>query len=274
MLRKLIKYEVKATARWFFPLYISIVLFAIINRFLLSFHFTANGNVNVLRVALTTISMLVYILLFMGTMIISLVVVIQRFYKNLLGDEGYLMFTLPVKTWQHIGSKLIIATLWNLLSGIVGFCSIMIIIPVGQMKNVLFALSTVSKIFNAPDLILFGVLLLASIARTVMEIYAAIALGHLFNKHRVLLSFAFYLGINTLSQVLFMLVLPFVYMPITNIIMADALSEITMKTEILPYGLIPQISTFSLFMLVITVIATAGYFIATNYLLKSRLNLE
>lgn len=274
MLRKLMKYEFKATARWFFPLYSAIVLFALINRFLISSQPAGNEIMNAMRGTLTTISIIVYVLLFIGTMIVSLVVVIQRFYKSLLGDEGYLMFTLPVKTWHHIGSKLVIATLWNLLSGLVGFGSIMIIIPTNELNEMLAALSTVIGIFNAPVLILFGVLFIANIVRAVVEIYTAIALGHLFNKRRVLLSFACYLGINTLSQILYTLILPFVSMPFIKTISED-MSGVSMTAELNSFvSLVPHITTFSLFILIISVIATAGYFIATNCLLKSKLNLE
>ena len=82
MLRKLMKYEFKATARWFIPLYIDCTI--------CSHCFIPKPDVRGQQVLssvlgiVTFISMLIYILLFIGTMIISLVVVIQRFYKSLL----------------------------------------------------------------------------------------------------------------------------------------------------------------------------------------------
>lgn len=42
-------------------------------------------------------------------LVVTAVILIQRFYKNLLGSEGYLMFTLPVTVSQHLFSKTIIA---------------------------------------------------------------------------------------------------------------------------------------------------------------------
>jgi hypothetical protein len=57
----------------------------------------------------------------------TLIVLIQRFYKNLLGDEGYLMFTLPVQSWSHILSKLAVSMLWTVVSGGVALCSILFI---------------------------------------------------------------------------------------------------------------------------------------------------
>ena len=40
--------------------------------------------------------------LFMAAFVLTLIIQIQRFSKNLLGDEGYLMFTLPASVSQHI----------------------------------------------------------------------------------------------------------------------------------------------------------------------------
>ena len=58
--------------------------------------------------------------------IVTFFVIIQRFYKNLLGDEGYLMNTFPVTTITNITSKLSIATFWNIVSGFVAVFSIII----------------------------------------------------------------------------------------------------------------------------------------------------
>lgn len=275
MLRKLMKYEFKATARWFFPLYIAIVLFALISRTLISTQSVENDIIKNLRGILTTISILAYVLLFVGTMVISLVVVVQRFYKSLLGNEGYLMFTLPVKTWQHTTSKLLIAMLWNVLSALIGFCSIMLFIPSREMSELINELSKIIGIFNASFYILGGLILLVNIARTIIEIYAAISLGHIFNKHRIILSFAFYIGINTISQVVYMLILPFVSSPFVKVISEDISFGVSIEHNSFPFAnMVPQLMTLSVIILVISIILSAGYYIATNYLLKTKLNLE
>lgn len=275
MLRKLMKYEFKATARWFFPLYIAIVLFALISRTLISTQSVENDIIKNLRGILTTISILAYVLLFVGTMVISLVVVVQRFYKSLLGNEGYLMFTLPVKTWQHTTSKLLIAMLWNVLSALIGFCSIILFIPSGEMSKMINELSEIMGVFNASFFILGGLILLINIARTIIEIYAAISLGHIFNKHRIILSFAFYIGINTISQVVYMLILPFVSSPFVKVISEDISFGVSIEHNSFSFAnMVPQLMTLSVIILVISIILSAGYYIATNYLLKTKLNLE
>lgn len=54
--------------------------------------------------------------LFMAAFVLTLIIQIQRFSKNLLGDEGYLMFTLPASVSQHITAKLVVAVLLDVLS--------------------------------------------------------------------------------------------------------------------------------------------------------------
>jgi hypothetical protein len=126
MLRKLFKYEIKATARLFIPLYLTLLVFSLINRFLLPISRLDSSPSTLYHMAFT-IGMSLYVLLIAGTMLITLFVMIQRFYKNLLGDEGYLMFTLPVQSWKHLLCKLFTSMGWTLISSIVAICSVLII---------------------------------------------------------------------------------------------------------------------------------------------------
>ena len=89
MLGKLLKYEFRATGRLFLPLYGALVIFALINALLLSFR-----EIPQLPAVL---AMLVNILLAIAVFVVTFIVMIQRFYKNLLSDEGYLMFTKKLK---------------------------------------------------------------------------------------------------------------------------------------------------------------------------------
>ena len=50
---------------------------------------------------------------------VIVIVAVQRFYKNLLGDEGYLMFTLPATPGQQIFSKLLVSLVWSLMGIVV-----------------------------------------------------------------------------------------------------------------------------------------------------------
>ncbi len=95
MLGKLIKYEIKATARTFLPLFAALLISAGIYKLISALSAKAPQAPEI-------ISLILYNIILVGVFVMTFVVMVQRFYKNLLSDEGYLMFTLPVKAWKHI----------------------------------------------------------------------------------------------------------------------------------------------------------------------------
>ena len=70
---------------------------------------------------------ILYVVAIIAIIIVTLVMIVDRYSKNLLGKEGYLMFTLPVTTGEHIWNKTISAALWTLFSYIVGILSFLLI---------------------------------------------------------------------------------------------------------------------------------------------------
>lgn len=263
MLNKLLKYEIRATARLFLPLYIAVIVFAGINRFLYSNSLSIVMASHNLREILSVISMMIYVTLIAGMMAMTLVVMIQRFYKNLLGDEGYLMFTLPVQTWKHILNKLLVAVFWTIISGVIAVCSIFIIAKVEDPKmklSEIFAfLSRHMGYTIAVEMVLTGLL---GIVSGIMMIYAAVALGQLFNKHRLLASFGMYIGVSTACQVLF-----FIFLFIFG-------SGISFQSSYEPMLWQSQVQIFLLYGIMYFAIVTAGCFVLTNFILKRKLNLE
>lgn len=269
MLGKLLKYEVKATARLFLPLYLTILIFAAINRFFFAMPNIGEKPLSFSSLAMT-ISMVVYVTLMVGLVLMTLIVLIQRFYKNLLGDEGYLMFTLPVQSWSHILSKLAVSMLWTVVSGGVAFCSILFI----SSKNIstIELYNGLSMVFNqfrqyfgaSTYLVSFEAIVLGllAIASTILNIYAAIALGHLFSKYKLLVSFGMYIALKTISQ-LFMTLITFIFW-----------NKATFGMEIHSMPSALQVNNFLLVSILYFGAISAGYFILTNYILKRKLNLE
>ena len=101
---KLLKYEWKACARTCLPLYGVLILMSLISRIL--YVIPKNASLDFM---LPAIGSMLYMGVMMAAFVVTAVILIQRFYKNLLGSEGYLMFTLPVTVSQHLFSKTIIA---------------------------------------------------------------------------------------------------------------------------------------------------------------------
>ena len=201
MLGKLLKYEIRATARTFLPLYGLILLLAMINRAFLSI---TVGYMNIWRF----ISMTVYVVLIIGLFVMTLVVTIQRFYKNLLGDEGYLSFTLPVKTHSHIDSKMIVTLLWAVLSILVAAASVFLI-AADESTLTWFsqACAGLAELYGRyglhAHLIVFESLVLCVVGflSGVLQIYASIAVGNLAGRHKQLAGFGAYIAFGVVIQI-------------------------------------------------------------------------
>ena len=98
MLTKLLKHEFRATARIMGPLYLVLLAVA------LGFNFSARlmDTSNVVLNILAALVILAYVAAIIGVFIVAFILMLQRFYKNLLGDEGYIMFTLPASVHQQM----------------------------------------------------------------------------------------------------------------------------------------------------------------------------
>jgi len=216
-----------------------------------------------LQMLISLLSIFIYFALIVGVVVMTVIIMIRRFYTSLLGDEGYLMFTLPVKTWQHIATKLITAMAWTTLSFLVTVGSIVIISgepglagELTEFKDAFLEIFGVAGFFTLPAYALVAV------ASSILMIYAAIALGHLFPRQKLIASFAMYCVLYIASQLFSTLA----FMPFVRPFMRFFINRAAPTPD--------QINSFLLVLLLPLGTLAAGYFILTNYILKSKLNLE
>lgn len=265
MLNKLLKYEIKATARIFLPLYAVLLVYAAIHKVI---SLLSPQKIE----APQAISMFIYIMLIVTIFVVTFVVMIQRFYKNLLSDEGYLMFTLPTKPWKHIVSKLLVSMMWTAVSVIVAFMSVSIvafdkIFTANFVQSLIQAFTEaynylgVSIALYIVEFLLAGIVGLAS---SVLLIYASIAVGQLFNRHRILASLGAFIALNTVTQILATIVYT---IPSYKWFRADNLEANFHTVE-------PLFHLFIWFSIIFFGLISAGYFFFINYILSKRLNLE
>lgn len=263
MLGKLIKYEFKATGRTFLPLYGAILIVALVQRFLGRSSQELFEELN----RIGDFATIALVALFMALGVITLVVTIQRFQKSLLSDEGYLMFTLPVKTRSLIASKMVVATTWVILSGVVGIISCFILFAnkeffteflpllsemIMQMKEILQDESGRTATFLLISGFMVGFL---NYIQFVLVIYLSLAIGQFpkFQKHRTAASFIAFFVINVVLS----WIIGFIGFQVTP----DQFPEININMALL-------------FANVVTILMTVGLFEATNYILNRHLNLE
>ena len=268
MLGKLLKYELKATSRVFIPLYIAILVVSIVNGLSL--------NLEILNIqGLATI---ILMCLFISLFVITIVVTIQRFNKNLLKDEGYLMFTLPVSSKHLVLSKYLTSLIWTFLSFVVAFLSFTIIfmIPTYKYFDFSYFINEFNLLFsNMLNLNILGqflkIILLMIISYTIFifNVYLALSVGQLpiFNRFRNISSFIGFLVINLLISYAQNIVSLFVNDASVNIEAIDNINyAINSVTSIVSKGLNIAI--------VINLIIILVLFFATTYILDKKLNLE
>lgn len=268
MLGKLLKYELKATSRVFIPLYIAILVVSIVNGLSLNLEiFNIQG-----------LATIILMCLFISLFVITIVVTIQRFNKNLLKDEGYLMFTLPVSSKYLVLSKYLTSLIWTFLSFIVALLSFTIIFTIATYGdfNYSYFINEFNLLFsNMLNLNILGqfikIILLMIISYTIFifNVYLALSVGQLpiFNRFRNVSSFIGFLVINLLISYAQNIVSLFVNDASVNIEAIDNINyAISSVTSIVSKGLNIAI--------VINIIIILILFFATTYILDKKLNLE
>ena len=265
MLGKLFGYEMRATARVFLPTYLVLLAFAVLSRISLSVYEMQPGNG---RLATELMAVLVgfYVAVAAGAFVVALVVIIRRFYKNLTGDEGYLMFTLPVETWQLVTAKLLSAVMWQMATLAAVAASVAILLfRLEFLPDVLAGIRTFWEAIRyelgltlTAAVVLSLVLAFLSTIQGILLIYAAIAIGHTIRGHRILGSVGAYIGLSVAWQM--------VSSVVTMLTTGGMLTTGSMLLE--AFWVVPLIGIF------LSLAACGLLFFITVYILGRQLNLE
>lgn len=200
MLAKLIKYELGATARVFLPLYAIILIVSLLNSLFLSFRLTM----------MTVGASAVLVSLFLAMAVIVIVIAIQRYHRNLFGDEGYLTNTLPVRSSSLIWSKLLTTLLWIVLGCGVGCLSALMLLVGSQRDTTALTavvmmgdgLSQLMTLLFAGEerwfFLLLGLCIFLSLCCEILQVYFCLSLAQLepFRRYRTAAALLWYLGIN------------------------------------------------------------------------------
>lgn len=287
MLKQLLKYEFKATKSLYFGLYLALALLSVVLG--VSFrqehalaHSTSFQNLEV-------ILMVLYLSVIFAIAVLCFVSTVQRFYKNLLGREGYLMHTLPVTETQLILSKLLTSMVWVLCSGLVGVVCITGMVSIGVLDAEV--LGTVDwdswkqlwgmlygELGAKFWLVMFWTILinLARLASLILCVYAACMIAHQFKKQAMVAGILAFIGMNIVeNQIDKLLGMNDVTLFVgVNYELVDV-SDVSGGTTVMHY----LTTAFGqgagyLFCFVFTAAIAAAYFCLTRWLMKNKLNLE
>lgn len=261
MLGKLLKHELKATCRYLLPLCLILLVLSSVTRLVLSFDIF-EGTLDIIP----NMVMVTYIISIIVLVVAIILLMIYRFYKNLLSEEGYLMFTLPVKCDRLINSKLLISIFWIFAGIIAVIASLFIAFATPDAIKQLFdtieeILAELGTAFAGRRALLITELIamiLIGFISNILLIYVSIAVGQLFTRHKIAGSLIAYLCINTATDLFSVLII---------VIMANILGVSFIEMNSIPEVIFPiSIATSVLF--------SCMYYFTTYYIFKNRLNLD
>lgn len=278
MLSKLVKYDIKSLIRVFIPVWIVAPILAVMLSGAIHLISVSDGPLMSLvseyvGPILLGILGILFVAVIVGMMIMTLILVIRRFWNGLLKEEGYLAFTLPVETWQLIVSKVIVAAIVSLIGGLVAALSCYILflgISKEMYDNVGYLLSfiwagIVSQFGGYTGIqIVLGILLVISANISgIYLLYASMSLGQLKESHRVAGSFLAYICINVAVGTM----INFGTRIVLNLFLDDLL-DIMLSNM----GLVTTL--YLMIVLVLHAVQIGVYHVITEYVLTNKLNLE
>ncbi len=218
MLGKLIKHEFRATARIMLPVLAAVIVLGVLLG--LSVLGQQSSDLGALSIFLGLLIMLMIISI-VAAAVLSVVLMVYRFYRNLLGNEGYMMFSLPVSVDAQVWSKMIVSSVWFLATGfaimvailtavgIMGFSDLKVIfenLPTWEEFRKLLMEVGLQPVDLAIFALEFIVATLVSGLVTCLHFYASMSLGQMFSVHRGLYSVLFFFGISIAFQMIFSVV--------------------------------------------------------------------
>lgn len=182
---------------------------------------------------LIVMTWMVFYMAIIGVSIGVILYLAVRFYKSMFTDEGYLTHTLPVTTRQLLISKVLPIAAWIFLSMVGILVSIMIVAGMavvfllqgdigwnGVAEGILYLWREInSSIGIGFTSFLAGILfmILAGILYGTMMIVGSISIGQMVHKHKILGSIGAYFAMNTVVQILSMVVvMPMMFHSIYN----------------------------------------------------------
>lgn len=180
MLAKLLKYDFKNLGTTIVPMYLCLAILAVFDRII---HFLQKTDVFSKIKAVEHIAFFTQLFLMIGLLclfVMVLLIGVHYYRDNIMQDEGYLMHTLPVDTYQLVASKLLSFLGYIILSVIV--CYFILAIDFGNIcwyqKVFTDVLGFMSKSNAVSIIVNMGVYMFIYLAFCILVGYLAINIGY------------------------------------------------------------------------------------------------
>ena len=215
MLGKLIRHDIKSIWKLLCIIYGAIIFTTIIGFVTVQTLHLDFIRQNYFLALFSKLFIFTYVILVISGGIVTMTYLIVHFYRNMYGDEGYLMHTLPVKSSSLITSKLINSVIWTVI------CTIVILFSTFTLSfaNSKHAFSDISDAFSefstiysktasilntntfVLTLAIIFVLIL-SMCTAYLKFYFVISIGQLWSGHKLLGSVLTYIGLSIVTRII------------------------------------------------------------------------
>lgn len=278
-MKKLFKFEFFSVCRILVPVWCGTLLLSLLigGLGILSAQLPALGE-SLPYLIIYTFAAILFIFAALASIIASVVLGIQRFYK-LLGDQGYLMFSLPMPAWKHIGARLLCACLTTTLAvAVFAVCGAVLSFSSIQSGSLITVANFQFLAFDdLADLLWNGYALLIwllYLATAYLFLYLCMAIGAQWPQHRLAASILTYFFLIFVLQVLMMIAVIFVavgaYSTVQNGDIALISGALTSEQTAAAHGLLGGLLTVPVLLFGA---ADAILWVTTHYFITRKLNL-
>jgi len=220
MLSKLIKHEFRSTREtmlWLYAVFAVItVIIVVVNPFVIEPDASAPTGISTVLSILEVLLATIYIIGTVALGIITTVLIVVRFYRNVLGDQGYLTLTLPATRSQHMLAKLTVSTVWFFIS--MALILLSVFLMAATTEDIAAIPNDIRDAVEAgiPVVrwIAMGVLfVLLSVVANILMFYAAMSIGPNLLKNRLGGSILAYIIIYIATQFVLAIALAILLLP-------------------------------------------------------------
>ncbi len=197
MFLKLVKHELHELLRVLLPIFGGLLVFAGVTRGTM---WLMSQNDNAILSIMGGMFTGLFFMSCLACVILTGILLIVRFTKSVHGDEAYLTHTLPVGVHSILLSRLLVSVLFMVAA--MGTAILSVLISTWRLEGLSEFTEGIGMLFESAGLESgFWWTMLASIfiqtITTVLMLFAAISIGHSFNRGKVGFSILFYFALNT-----------------------------------------------------------------------------
>jgi hypothetical protein len=281
MLGKLIKHDFKAISRLLLIFHAFYLLMVVIMRFTVTARMenmissSISSAPSAFQITVLVATYIAFFILLMGLSYGTAIIIVMRFYRNLFTDQAYLTRTLPVTAGQHLLSKTIVGFVWSLANTVISIIGAMIVLAPGKeftdfwntIVSELAAMGYGVEVRWTNILIWLVITIIAGSFNGVAMYYGCVAIGQLFQKHRVLAAIITYFVITTVTSLVAFVVSFSSSMRMTSRIIEMGETQVNLVMS-------EYILNLLIWSSVAAILIGAGFYVVSYFIMKKRINVQ